>query len=89
MPGTSRSLPKGDEPWQTFTVRVRVVRGRAEVYGSVALSHVTGVVGATGVRPRPVWEGVIAMRDSSVPVTPELAAVWAEGCLERAFPTLF
>lgn len=84
-----RSLPPGEEPWQTFTVRVRVVRGRAEVYASVELSHVTGIVGATGVRPRPLWEGVIALRDAGGSVTPEAAALWARGALDRAFPSLF
>lgn len=84
-----RSLPKGDEPWMTFTCYVRVVRGRAEVYAGVELSHVTGIVGATGVRPRPIWQGVIARREANTHVTPEIAAVWAQGALERAFPTLF
>lgn len=83
------SLPKGMEPWMTFSVSVRVVRGRAEVYADVSLSHVTGVVGATGVRPRPIWQGVIARRSDSSPVTPEAAAAWAQGALERAFPALF
>lgn len=85
----ARSLPKGQEPWQTFAVTVRAVRGRAEVYAEVSLSHVTGIVGATGVRPRPLWQGVIARREADTRVTPELAAMWAAGALERAFPTLF
>lgn len=73
----------------TFKVVVRVVRGRAEVYSSVELSHVTGVVGATGVRPRPIWQGVIAMREAGAPMTPEVAALHAQDALHRAFPTLF
>lgn len=85
----SRSLPKGQEPWQTFSVSVRVVRGRAEVYAAVSLSHVTGIVGADGVRPRPLWEGVIARREADVRVTPEAAAVWAQEAIGRAFPSLF
>lgn len=85
----SRSLGKGQEPWQTFSVNVRVVRGRAEVYAEVALSSVTGIVGSTLCRPRPVWQGVIARREPQQHVTPEAAAVWAQGALERAFPTLF
>lgn len=85
----ARSLPAGDEPWQTFKVSVRVVRGRAEVYAAVELSAVTGIVGSTLVRPRPIWQGVIARRDASQPVTPELAATWASGALENAFPKLF
>ncbi len=87
--GAQRSMPKGDEPWQTFTVRVRVVRGRAEVYATVALSHVTGIVGEQGARPRPLWEGVIARREPGVRVTPSDAALYAQAALEHAFPTLF
>ena len=85
----ARSLPTSQEPWQTFTVSVRVVRGRAEVYAAVSLSHVTGIVGATGVRPRPLYEGVIGRREPNQPVTPDQAALWASSALERAFPTLF
>lgn len=85
----ARSRPPGEEPWQTFRVTVRVVRGRAEVYAAVELSAVTGVVGATHVRPRPLYQGVIGRREASVPVTPEVAATWAHEALQRAFPTLF
>lgn len=77
------------EPWQTFTVKVHVTRGRREVHASVALSHVTGVVGSVGVVPRPLWRGVIAQRADAGPVTPEDAAVWAQAALEKAFPRLF
>lgn len=84
-----RSRPKSEEPWQTMWVRVRVVRGRAEVYADVSLSHVTGVVGSDSPTPRPLWSGVIARRDAEVAVTAEGCAVWALGALERAFPRLF
>lgn len=84
----ARSLPKGQEPWQTFTTTVHVVRGRAEVYAAVRVSHVTGVVGSTGVRPRPLWEGVIARRDTQTRVTPERAAAWSQEALQKAFPDL-
>lgn len=86
----ARSLPKGDEPWKTFEVTVRVVRGRAEVYAAVRLSSVTGVVGTrTADRVRPLWEGVIARRQMDRHASSEECAVWAQGALERAFPTLF
>jgi len=86
---SSRSLPPRDEPWQTFKVAVRSVRGRAEVYATVELSHVTGIVGATGVRPRPVWQGVVRMRNVETPFSPEQAACDAIYALEKAFPKLF
>lgn len=85
---TRRSLPKGEEPWKTFEVTVRVVRGRAEVYAAVRLSHVTGIVG-TPHAPRPLWEGVIARRTPDLHVTAEQSALWAGEALSRAFPTLF
>lgn len=85
----ARSLPKGQEPWQTFSCTVRTVRGRAEVYAEVSLSHVTGVVGATGVRPRPLWQGVVRMRAADSTYGAEQAAVDAMYALERAFPALF
>lgn len=73
----------------TFHVRVSVVRGRAEVYASVDLTHVTGIVGSTGSRPRPIWQGVVARREPGVRTTPEDAALLAQTALEHAFPTLF
>lgn len=84
-----RSLPPGDEPWQTFTVKVRSVRGRAEVYASVELSHVTGIVGSTSVRPRPIWQGVVRRREAGVRYGPEEAAQDASYALGKAFPSLF
>lgn len=85
----ARSLPKGDEPWKTFEITVRVVRGRAEVYAAVRLSSVTGVVGTPMPRARPIWEGVIARREMDRHTSPEECAVWAQGALEKAFPSLF
>lgn len=85
----ARSLPPGQEPWQTFTVSIRKVRGRAEVYGSVSLSHVTGIVGATGAKPRPIWEGVVTRRAADAPFGPEDAAIAAQHALESAFPALW
>lgn len=73
----------------TLSVTVRVVRGRAEVYAEVGTSYVTGIVGATGVRPRPIWQGVIARREADTRVEPETAGRWAAEALERAFPALF
>lgn len=73
----------------TFHVRVSVVRGRAEVCASVDLTHVTGVVGSTGVRPRPIYQGVIDRREAGVRTTPEMAALYALEALKRAFPQLF
>lgn len=85
----ARSLPKGQEPWQTFAVTVRAVRGRSEIYAEVSLSHVTGIVGATGVRPRPIYAGVVSRRQADAPFGPEDAASCALAALERAFPSLF
>lgn len=85
----SRSLPKGQEPWQTFQVTVRKTRGRAEVYAEVTSRYVTGVVGATGVRPRPYWQGVVALRSGGEAITVGDAALYARQALESAFPTLF
>lgn len=85
---SGRSLPPGDEPWQTFSVKVRVVRGRAEVYAEVALSHVTGLVGSTSPVPRPLWQGVIRRRDAGHVFTPEQAAQDALEALSKAFPGL-
>lgn len=85
----ARSLPKGQEPWQTFAVTVRTVRGRSEVYAEVSLSHVTGIVGATGVRPRPIYTGVVRHRRADDPFTPEDAAACAATALQKAFPKLF
>lgn len=85
----SRSLPKGEQPWQTFEVRVTAVRGRAEIYAQVRLSYVTGVVGPHHGRPRPLWEGVIATRNTAHTFSSDEAALHARAALERAFPTLF
>lgn len=85
----ARSLRKGEEPWQTFTVRVVSVRGRREIRAAVYLSHVTGVVGATGVRPRVVWEGEVGSREPGHTFTPEDAARFAQLAIGEAFPTLF
>jgi hypothetical protein len=85
----ARSLPKGQEPWQTFSVTVRTVRGRSEVYAEVTLSHVTGIVGSTGVRPRPLYQGVVTHRRADSPFSPEEAATVAAEALSRAFPALF
>lgn len=85
----ARSLPKSEEPWKTFHVRIAVVRGRAEVYGSVDLTAVTGIVGSIYPRPRPLWQGVIGVRTAGEAVSPEDCAVWAGLALEKAFPRLF
>lgn len=85
----SRSLPKGTEPWKTFHIRVATVRGRAEVYASVDLTAVTGIVGSIYPRPRPIWQGVIGVRAAGEEVSPEDCAVWAEEALRKAFPRLF
>lgn len=83
-----RSLPKGEEPWKTFHVRVCVVRGRAQVYASVDLTAVTGIVGSIHPRPRPLWQGVIGVRAAGEVVSPEDCALWADAALRKAFPRL-
>jgi hypothetical protein len=86
----ARSLPPGQEPWQTFEVRVTKTRGRAEIYAVVKAGYVTGIVGSSaGLNPRPLWEGVIAMRSADTPFSREEAALAAQSALEKAFPTLF
>lgn len=84
-----RSRPKGEEPWQTFQVTIRVTRGRAEVYGEVSTRFVTGIVGSEGVVPRPLWQGCVSIRAAGVPFTPDDAALCARTALEQAFPTLW
>lgn len=85
----ARSLPRGMEPWKTLSVRVTVVRGRADIYASVDLEDVTGVVGTEQPRRPPIWSGVIAQRAAGEHVDPESCAVLAREALEEAFPTLW
>lgn len=85
----SRSLGKNEQPWQTFQVTVRVTRGRAEVYAEVSTRFVTGVVGSTGAVPRPLWQGVVSIREAGVAFTADDAALCARQALENAFPTLW
>lgn len=83
-----RSLPPGAEPWKTFTVTVREVRGDAHVYATVRLSSVTGRAGAP-YRPVTVWEGVVATREPGDHLSPEHAARLAQNALAAAYPPLF
>lgn len=89
MSAGRRSLPKGEEPWQTFTVEVRVVRGQRQIRARVMLGYVTGVVGPHHGQTRPVWEGVVGERSPEAPFSPEWAAQAARGALDEAFPPLF
>lgn len=81
-------MAKRREAWKTFTVRVREVRGVANIEATVSLSDVQGVDG----RPfgeRYVWAGTVSRREPGHSLTPEEAAELAVVAIRNGYPGLF
>lgn len=77
------------QSWQTFVVRVRRARGRAEIRAEVELVAIYGAGTPRPLDRRIVWSGVISAWDGESPLTPEEAAELASAALRRAYPALF
>lgn len=76
------------DAWKTFTVRVREVRGSAQIEATVSLSSVAGVDN----RPfgeKYVWAGIVSRREPGHTLSPEEAAELAVVAIRNGFPGLF